>query len=565
MKLLIRQHLQQMKERGQLDVLIPELLSEMGYEVIHHPRIGGRQAGVDVAAVGPDPDADGEKSLLLFVIKQGDIGRVDWSGAIQSVRPSLEEVLDDYIPNRISRQHSELPVAVCVALGGEIQEGIRSQWRGFTENKSTDRVRFREWNGDRLSNLILSGVLGREFLDSEARTYFHRAVALVGEPDQSYHNFRELVDCLAPYPADEAGTKRLRQVMICLWVLVGNGIDAKNLDSPYRACELALLYVWDAVRRCPKRKGKRLRERREIFQHVLNLFLEISYQLLAEKAGPCAGKEYALSAAVRASNQLDVNLALFDLLGRVGLAGLWFHYLGESAEDESQGQHFAARDKLLSIAISVINSNPTLFSPMRDDHQIELALLMLLAQKCDRIESVEGYLREVSSRLAFRLGRRIKWPTHFRDYRQLAQHPVDRNDTYFRKSTAGSVLIPFLLVGLERIGAEEERKDMESLLAEKLPHTTLQVWVPSAETDDDIWTTGLSTGVGLSVSIVYSDCAEHSLSIEIDALAEEYADVHKMEAIKAGLLPVLLTALRHHRIPVPPHCWFSKEDEHPRA
>jgi hypothetical protein len=116
-KLLIRQHLQAMKERGGLDVLLPQLLNELGYEVIHHPRIGGRQAGVDVAAVGPDPDADGERSLLLFVIKSGDVGRAAWDGSIQAVRPSLGEVIDDYIPNRVPQQYRGLPIAVCVCMG----------------------------------------------------------------------------------------------------------------------------------------------------------------------------------------------------------------------------------------------------------------------------------------------------------------------------------------------------------------------------------------------------------------------------------------------------------------
>jgi hypothetical protein len=150
-----------MKERGELDVLLPQLLSELGYELVHHPRVGGRQAGVDVAAVGPDPDADGKRSILLFVIKSGDVGRADWDGTLQAVRPSLGEVLDDYIPNRLPHQYRDLPVAICVCMGGEIQEGVRAQWRGFVERQSTETLNFREWNGDRLANLILSGILGK--------------------------------------------------------------------------------------------------------------------------------------------------------------------------------------------------------------------------------------------------------------------------------------------------------------------------------------------------------------------------------------------------------------------
>lgn len=300
MKLLVRQHLQGMKERGELDVLLPQLLSELGYEVIHHPRIGGRQAGVDVAAVGPDPDADGQKSLLLFVIKSGDVGRADWNGSLQAILPSLDEVIYDYIPNRVSQQYSQLPIAVCVCMGGEIQEGIRSAWRGFQELRTTEKLQFREWNGDRLANLILSGILKQELLDPSHRLHFQKAIALVSEPEEAYLNFRALLDALThDLDSGKAGTTRLRQVLICLWILVGNGLDSENLEAPYRACELALLHAWDAFRNCPEGRKRRRAERSEILDQILSLHLTVSQKFFVEKVGPHASSKYALSAAVR--------------------------------------------------------------------------------------------------------------------------------------------------------------------------------------------------------------------------------------------------------------------------
>jgi hypothetical protein len=558
LKLLIRQHLQAMKERGGLDVLLPQLLSELGYEVIHHPKIGGRQAGVDVAAVGPDPDADGERSLLLFVIKSGDVGRADWDGSIQAVRPSLGEVIDDYIPNRVPQQYRGLPIAVCVCMGGEIQEGVRSTWSGFVQNNSTDKVRFREWNGDRLAKLILSGVLKQELLDPDHRSHFQKAIALVSEPEESYRNFRSLLDALAedldPGPA---GTTRLRQMLICLWILVGSGFDADNLDAPYSACELALLHAWDAYRRCPERSKARRAERLEILDHVLSLYLSVGHKLLVEKVGPHASRLHALSASVRSRSALDVTLSLFETLGRMTLLGHWHHAIACQSEGDAQTDHLSKRDELLDLAIETINNNPTLLAPMRDDHHIEIGMLLLLAQVSGRLENVDGYLREVASRMAYGYARRSHWVTYFQDYRRLARHPLDKSDAYFRRSTLSSVLVPFVRVGLERLGAADQLAEFEKVVREELGHMTQQVWVPHEGTDDAIWRSGQSIGTGVPVPSLRAEETDVSLSTEVTEIAAEHGELLQFEALQRGMLPLFLTACRHHRLPLPPHLWFD--------
>ena len=558
MKLVVRQYLQGMKERGGLDILLPELLSELGYEVIHHPRIGTRQAGIDVAAVGPDPDAENRKSLFLFVIESGDVGRGDWDESLQAVRPSLGEVIDDYIQNRISQQYRNLPVVVCLCMGGEIQEGIRSQWRGFVENCSSERVGFREWNGDRLANLILSGILKQELLDPDHRSHFQKAVALVSEPEESYANFRSLVDALTEHiKSDPKGTTRLRQMLICLWILVSSGLDADNLDAPYRACELALLHAWDAFRRCPQSRQTRRTERLEIFHHILALYLDVSHRLVADKIGSHARKPYALSSAVQSHSALDVNLALFDALGRTTLLGLWHHFIAFRSDNAEQAEHLLKRDEFLDVAIEMIDSNPTLLAPMRDDQHIEIGILMLLAHMCYRLEEVKDYLCEVASRLAHGYARRFHWATCFQDYRRLARHPIDQSDAYFQRSTAESVLVPFILVGLERLGETEELQKFRNVVDTNLPHMTQQVWVPQEGTDGAIWRTGRNVGFDVPVPSLRVRENEVSLSEEVNQIAAEHREFLKFEAIKFGLLPLFLVACRHHRLPLPPHIWYG--------
>src|SRR5690606_8127489 len=109
MKLIFRQYLASLREREELDAILPDLLSELGYTVYSRPQRGTAQAGVDIAAVGEDED--GERKVFLFSVKQGDLTRRDWDGGTpQALRPSLNQILDTYIGTKIPKRYQELKV-----------------------------------------------------------------------------------------------------------------------------------------------------------------------------------------------------------------------------------------------------------------------------------------------------------------------------------------------------------------------------------------------------------------------------------------------------------------------
>lgn len=90
MKLVIAEYLRSLKERDELDRLLPDLLVEMDYVPVARPQTGNRQYGVDIAARGRNPKT-GDDELLLLVVKQGDIGRPEWDGSI--VRLSIKVLI----------------------------------------------------------------------------------------------------------------------------------------------------------------------------------------------------------------------------------------------------------------------------------------------------------------------------------------------------------------------------------------------------------------------------------------------------------------------------------------
>lgn len=558
MKLVVTHYLRSLREREELDAILPDLLTESGFEVLTRPRRGTRQAGVDVSAVGPDPDRDGVPSLFLFTIKSGDLTREHWDTGQQAVRPSLNEVLDDYIPNRIPPHLANLPIVICVCMGGEMREDVRAQWSGFCRTNEKANLHFAEWNGDRLADLILSGILRAELVESKNRGVFQKALAMLDQPDVAYRHFRHLLKAIFIEPKNQTErTRQLRKAYLCLWILFVWARDADNLEAAYRASELVLLHSWPYCDSTRLPEGATQEERLAHFDQVLKLHTIIAHLLLVEKIGPFASKRYALSMAVNSRNAVDINIALFETLGRLSLHGLWLDALSAGQNDAfacTMGEH---ADKVLNLAIAMVNANPALAIPVRDDFAIELALFMRLADVRGRLHNVADYIRSMSDRLSYSLRIRQHYPTPTTDYREVLAHPKDRSDTYFREHTRAGILYTFVLAWLAVMGDQERAERLRSALLEHAPHMTHQIWIPDGRTDEVFWDGDRDHGLSVP-GLPLNESLEAVFDL-LNRVMNEHPLPERVSAVRTNLTPILLTACRHYRMPVPPHVWQGQD------
>ena len=90
MRLVIKDYLLLLKEKDELDLLLCDLLLQMGYVTDNRPETGNRQYGVDI-------HAHNSKEVLLCVVKQGNIDRKNWDSGPNAVRQSINEIKDTYI------------------------------------------------------------------------------------------------------------------------------------------------------------------------------------------------------------------------------------------------------------------------------------------------------------------------------------------------------------------------------------------------------------------------------------------------------------------------------------
>lgn len=316
MKLIIKEYLSSLRERGELDAVLPDLLSQMGLNVFSRPGRGTRQDGVDVGAVG-SLNGDPEK-VYLFTIKPGDLTRPAWDSEVQSVRPSLNEILDAYIPTRLPNEHRGKDIVICICCGGDILEPVRPALEGFIQQNTKGNISFEEWNGDKLASLIQTNFLREDLLPKGARSHLRKSLAMIDEPETSYTHFAAVIRSLSAVDAlsDAERVTAIRQMSLCLWILFAWTRDAANMEAAYLSGELTLLHAWSIARLYAGQKKKVPEAIEAAFSSIFSAYQQISTAFLAQNVLPHVSKLHGLSSAVRASCSLEVNLKLFDLLGR---------------------------------------------------------------------------------------------------------------------------------------------------------------------------------------------------------------------------------------------------------
>lgn len=556
MKLIFTQYLAGLKERGELDVIMPDLLSEIGLNVISKPARGTKQYGVDVAAVGTLPG--GVRSLFLLSIKPGDLTRSGWNSGAQALRPSLDQVLDVYIQSLKPKRYAEIPVVVVLCLGGELHEDVRHDVEGYMASNARDGVQFDLWNGDRLAELLLSGVLREHALLATWRSDLRKAVALVDEPDVSFGHSCRFLDTVA----DRCGSTRparltaVRQIHVALWTLYVWARDAGNLEVAYLSSERAMLLVWSLIQAHLSGKSKPARQLDQAMERLIELHGAITDRYIAEYVEPRSRTLHGLSSAVPSQASLDINLRLFDVLGRVATRGLWRLHRYRQLElggraDEAEAVRKQLHDTALLIA-DILQNNLILCTPIKDDQAIDINIACLFLSRVGCNQVIRNWIQQTSIATVFAYDAETAYPCIFREYRDLACHPK-QEPGYRQQATAGSILVPTLAVWAALAGDTGTLGLLAEFAAERYSHSTLQLWYPGPDSEEHIYRGGANHGLAATNIRIARACDDMLAPIRSEC-ARSVA-FSSLSAVTRRLSPLIVSASRHHRIPVPPHLW----------
>ncbi|WP_105212984.1 hypothetical protein [Pseudoalteromonas sp. T1lg22] len=557
MKLILKQYLASLRERQELDAVLPDLLSSMGMNVFISPTRGVKEYGVDIAAVGQVNDQ--EEKVYLFSVKSGNLTRETWNGnADQALRPSLDEIQDSFILSRLPPEHRDKKIVICLCFGGDVNSGIRQEVSGYEQRNTRDNISFEEWNGDKLSEFIQQYLLKEELLPSSSQALLRKSLALLEEPHSSSNHFSLLIDEVLSNATDaDSIASSITRINVCLWVLFSWCRDGENLEAAYLSSERALLLAWDKVKDYYTGRNKPSKS----FDSILDTYQQITDCYVDRCLIPYVGLKYALSYAVHSPCSIDVNIKLFDVLGRLAVKGHWIldsltkSYAkkpptdGESEEQERL--RLRLRDVTSAINLLAIN-NPMLLSPYKDSQAIDFGLALTLLSNNSELDGfVQSWLSGMVDKCIFTFECDGMYPIMHNSYEKLLEHrnKDKTNSNYKNKVTEASVLYPLLAVFCSLYKLDSVNQDLEKFAKDKLTHSTLQYWYPNQSSEQDMYSNSSTHGSASTDFPMNGSAALEHIKQEC-----VNADSFKsMSAVTKDKAPLVLTACRCYRYPVPFH------------
>ncbi|MEQ5734112.1 MULTISPECIES: hypothetical protein [Providencia] len=557
MKLILKQYLASLKERAELDAVLPDLLSSMGMNVFISPTRGVKEYGVDIAAVGRINNE--EDKVYLFSVKSGNLTRETWNGNTdQALRPSLDEIQDSFISSRLPPEHRDKRIIICLCFGGDVSSGIRQDVSGYEQKNTRDNISFEEWNGDKLSEFIQQYLLKEELLPSSSQALLRKSLALLEEPESSSKHFSLLIDRILSNATDtDSIASSIIRINVCLWVLFSWCRDERNLEAAYLSSERALLLAWDKVKESYTGKNKLSKS----FNSILETYQQITDYYVDQCVIPYVEFRYALSHAVHSPCSIDVNIKLFDVLGRLSVKGHWLldslskNYVNnppiDGDNEEQEKLRLRLREITKSINLLVVN-NPILLSPYKDSQAIDIALtLTLLSNNSELDEFVESWLSQMANWCMFSFESNGMYPVVHESYENLLEHrKKDKADNnYKNKATEASILYPLLVVFCSLYKLDSVSEKLEKFATNELTHCTLQYWYPNQDSEQNMYSNSDMHGSASTNFPINGNSAIRHIVQE----CKNSDSFKRMSAFTEGKAPLILTACRCYRYPVPFH------------
>ncbi|MEX2492074.1 MAG: hypothetical protein WD425_09975 [Nitrospirales bacterium] len=502
-------------------------------------------------------EGESEK-VYLFSIKPGNLTRKDWdSDAVQSLRPSLNEIVDAYIPNRLPAEHREKDIVICIGIGGDVHEQVRPQLAGFVERNTTSNITFEEWNGDKLASLIQSCFLREDLLPEHTRSHLRKSLALLDEPEAAYQHFSKLIKSLSGVAIQnkKESITAIRQISLCLWILFAWAREAGNMEGAFLASELALLHGWKIATLHLGQNGNLTQSFESGFSSIFSAYQPIRNEFFATNVLPHVGKLHALSSAVHASCSLDINLKLFDLLGRLATHGIWAYWGAcEYPDEEAEAKQLLLQEALthMSSVKALISNNPVLLLPIKDDQTIDIFIAILfLTLDSSNNEFVRGWLLEMTRRASFSYQVHGHYPCILQSFSDLLAHPKSGDDNYRKNVTSGSILYPTIALYAALLDDEETYSNVARLKEEHLLHCNFQFWYPDDCSEEHFYVNSSSHGAVLS-NVCVERRKEEFLAL-VFGECNQSAHFRELSAIKFNWWPLIVVACRHYRLPLPLH------------
>jgi len=550
MKLIIREYLSGLKESGELDWLLPNLLLTMGFEPVSHAQVGVRQFGVDVAAV--KKKSNKEKILYLFTIKQGDVNRADWDSNAQSIRPSLNDIRDVYL-QKVRPEFKNHKKIIVLCTGGIIKQEVEDNWNGYTRDNTIDNKREYEfWGGDKLALLIEKFLFSENLLPAEFKSLFRRTLSLIGDVDYDLIDYSTILNKslsdkdfgdVKKSSAKAKIKKSLRTIHLCVNIIWLWSKEENNIKNALIAAEKTSLHVWGFIVK------NNLTNSPSIVK-IFGVIHQTLYLIYLEYIKKIESRCYIENGLLGNSRYyLLESLNVFEQLGIVSIVGIKYKLIGESSRDDAILKEAST---ICNLTKEIIKNHQALKSPLYDNHIIEISESILLLAMFSEFDFIENWIKELIQNISIAYNNLNKYfpisSDSFDDLVSLNIKGEKEKGEYITMSTLFPILAQWCCV----LNLPSAYKNIRMFVNKVFPKTTLQMWYPDSETDSYIYTGNASIKTGaVDAPMIIPDTIA-GMSEMILKVQKNTVKMNTFSSINRGYFELPIISSRHFRTPFLP-------------
>lgn len=553
-QLVLSHYLAGLRERDELDALLPELLKAMGHSVLSRPQIGVSQAGVDV--VSTKEDENGTVEVFLFVIKFGDVGRDDFYGGKQAVDPSIREACNDFVRNRLPEPLRGVRKRVALVTNGVLKQEAQAGYAALSHDVAERPLCSLElWGTDQLTPLIEEHLFDETLLLAKGKADLRAALAGLEESDTAIHRFVRFVESCFNSTESEVTqgepTRKKKFLKRCAtasmgWaVLLVWGESEGNLKPGVVAGEYLALRMWAESVKTGFSADEAFVERLEAtmalqVRSLLDYFEKVMPQLLSRQAVLAHRPERLFYAEL-----------IFEELGRLATLLLLLQRVPEQEE---------LRANLRKQLLRLVNEHAGCRLPTYDGHAIDLTLWLAALMGEADWNNAQRLLFDVTSRFH----RALRTDQYLPVDTDLLEDAVALNVTEEAEPRAffeTSSLVPALATVAALLRDEETLRHLRDDVQPLLENVTLERWFPDASLETLTGSRRPVQEVGVSRAIAG---VRATTSEEAEASLKPFKGAADPTDFKWYGTPwTILVALsaRIHRHPVP--TWFLAEYARP--
>lgn len=565
MKLVIAEYLRTLKERDELDRLLPDLLVEMGYVPITRPQKGSKQFGVDIPARGKNPKT-GVDELLLFVIKQKDIGRNEWDGNSQAVCQSIGQIFNVYLRAHIEPEDQNRSIRIIVATNGDFKETIQAERSGFVDNYK-DKAKIEFWGADDIAALIEKHLFDEHiFLDQDRRD-LRRALALSGDSEYDRRDLHRLfmrtLDLnnkgqLTDKPkTGKALLKALRIVNLSAqafahWTLRDDGDTRQGLF----AVERAMLWSWHRIQLADEKN------RKDAIAGPFSMMWWGYHRFAAqyfERIQPHCLVENSLTRY--ASNGVESSLIAFEQIGILASIALTSLFLGfHPVATENEKNYWSNNANVVVDALEAwLQNNGVSSSPCLDRHSQDITLAMFVFIGMGRVDAAKEWLRKLFRNVDYAYKAKKFVPVDTDSLDDL----VEEGGWLGGQATERMMEMSWMLATIAGwsviLGMDELYEVLAKNAKDDYPNLCIQLWHPEKDLYQYLYFQQAHFESGVAEAPIHLPPLAEDYRKQMNMIKEsEFGKVIlESPAVKAGLIALDLIAHRHFSTPVSPVFWYS--------